>query len=152
MNPQNIINIQFGTPEHGWLPLKLSYKDFALDLDISNVPVDPIQQLCDSLIEINKGIRKPTKVVWHLEPYCYYLQLQKVENGYEAIISESDSLDSSSRDTINISGTFEEVIVPFHKALKGFYSKRFEQSDWETMDKRRIHELTALMKSKKVLK
>jgi len=73
MPKRNNIKIDFGEPEHGWLLMNFRYKDYALVLDISNVPVDPMFQLCDALIEINKGSTDTHRIIWHLEPYCYYL-------------------------------------------------------------------------------
>ena len=84
----------------------LVHKEFNLELDISDVPLDPMVQLCDALIEISKGIKEPNRVIWHLEPYCYYLQLEKLEVGYKAIILESDEFDSPAKVFKEISGTF----------------------------------------------
>ena len=149
MSPGNKITIEFGTPEHGWLLTNLSHKDFEIELDISDVPLDPMVQLCDALIEINKGISEPNRIIWHLEPYCYYLQLRKSESGYKAIILESDEFDSPTKITTEISGTFEEIILPFYKALKKFWSKSFKPPHWNELDPKRIEGLTELIKEKK---
>lgn len=149
MNLENKIAIEFGIPEHGWLLTNLSHKDFNLELDISDVPIDPMAQLCDALIEINKGINEPSRIIWHLEPYCYYLQLTKLESGYKAIISESDEFDSPTKITTEISGAFEEIILPLYRALKKFWSKSFKPPHWNELDPKRIEELTKLIKEKK---
>lgn len=143
------IEIEFGIPEHGWLLTNLVHKEFKLELDISDVPLDPMVQLCDALIEISKGIKKPTRVIWHLEPYCYYLQLEKLETGYMAIISESDEFDSPARVTKEILGTFDEIILPFYRGVKKFWSKSFKPPHWDELDSKRIEELTKLIKEKK---
>ncbi len=149
MNSENKIVIEFGIPENGWLLTTLNHKDFDLELDISDVPIDPMVQLCDALIEINKGINEPSRIIWHLEPYCYYLQLRKLESGYKAIISESDEFDSSTKITTEISGSFEEIILPLYRALKKFWSKSFKPPHWDELDPKRIEELTKLIKEKK---
>lgn len=145
----NKIEVEFGIPEHGWLLTNLVHKEFNLVLDISDVPLDPMVQLCDALIEISKGIKEPTRVIWHLEPYCYYLQLKKLENGYKALILESDEFDSPARVTKEISGTFEEIVLPFYRGLKKFWSKSFKLPHWDELDSKRIEQLTELIKKKK---
>jgi hypothetical protein len=97
MIKSNKIEVKFGTPQHGWLSIILIHKEFKLEIDISNAPLDPMVQLCDTLIELSKGIGEPTQVIWNLEPDCYYLQIRKLEVGYKAIILESDELDSPAK-------------------------------------------------------
>ncbi len=143
------IQIEFGRPEHGWLLTNFRCNDFKIDLDISDVPLDPMVQLCDALIEINKGIKEPSRIIWHLEPYCYYLQLRKTENAYKATILESDKFDSPTKMTKEISGTFEEIILPLYRALKKFWSQSFKPPHWDELDPKRIKELTKLIKEKK---
>lgn len=146
----NRLNIEFGIPEHGWLPMSFSYKDFKIELEISDIPVDPMEQLCNSLIEINKNIQKPNRVLWHLEPYCYYLQLLKLEeNKYKVIILESEKPEGKPRVTNEISGAFEEMVYPFYKALKDFCSKSYKSPHWGQLDAKRIDELTNLIKDRK---
>ncbi|MCR9152466.1 MAG: hypothetical protein NXI09_00020 [Bacteroidetes bacterium] len=94
MTEKGRIKIEFGIPEHGWLPAKLNYRDYQLELEISDVPLDPMVQLCDALIQISKGIKEPNRIIWHLEPYCYYLQLMITDGQYKVTILESDEFDS----------------------------------------------------------
>lgn len=63
-------------------------------------------QLCDALIQINKGIKEPNRVIWHLESYCYYLQLLIFDGQYKVVILESNEFDSPSTVTKEISGNF----------------------------------------------
>ena len=149
MSSGNQIAIEFGIPEHGWLPTNLTHKDFEIELEISDVPLDPIVQLCDALIEINKGIREPSRVIWHLEPYCYYLQLRKLDSGFKATILESDEFDSPTEIATEIYGTYKEIILPLYRALKKFWSKSFKPPHWDELDPKRIEELTKLIKEKK---
>ncbi len=145
----NKVHIKFGIPQHGWLLTTIAYNDFTLELDISNVPIDPMVQLCDALISINKGIKVPDRVIWHLEPYCYYLQFEKLEFEYKAVISESDSFGSPAKITTEFYGSFEEIILPFYRALKHFCSQPFKPSLWAEIDPERIKKLTELIRQKK---
>lgn len=149
MIESNKVKVEFGIPEHGWLFTYIAHREFKLELDISNVPLNPMVQLCDALIEISKGIKEPTRVVWHLEPYCYYLQLEKLEVDYKAIILESDEFGGPAELTKEISGTFEEIVLPFYRAIKKFYAKTFRPPHWDELDSKRIEELTKLIKEKK---
>lgn len=145
MPSQNKIHLEFGAPEHGWLPTRFSYNDFNLELDISDVPVDPMVLLCDALIEITKGIQEPGPILWHLEPYCYYLQLNKTDTGYKASVLESDQFDGPARLAKEITGTFVEIILPLYRSLRAFWSKSYKPPHWEELDPNRIKILTELI-------
>lgn len=149
MSQQQKIHIEFGNPDHGWLPIRFSHKDFSIELDVSDVPIDPIAQLCDTLIELFNGIIDPSLVVWHLEPYCYYLKLGRLDNEYIAEILESDDLNSPIKPTIEIVGTFEEIILPLFEALKKFWSKSVNSPHWEEQDPKKIEKLTQLILEKR---
>lgn len=143
------IRLVIGEPEHGWLPLVLEYGVFQLELEASDVPQDPMQQLCDALIQLNKGIAQPDQVIWHLEPHCYYLQLEMVDDGYKIQILESVNLDSPVTVVQVIYGTFETLVLPFYCSLKDFDAKAHQPPHWEELDPERIKLLTDLIKDKK---
>lgn len=147
MKSEKII-IEFGIPEHGWLPIVFEHLDYHLEFEISNVPLDPMEQLCEALIQINKGITEPNQIIWHLEPYCYYLQLIISDEEYKAIILESDEFNSPRKVTKEIAGSFDEIILPLYRALKKFWSQSYKEPHWDELDATRIHELTNLIKLK----
>jgi len=140
------ISLKFGTPEFGWLPIKFKYQNFNLALDVSDVPVNPINQLCTCLIQINKGIKFPQIIVWHLEPRCYYLQLEKNDNNFNVKILESESLDSQMDLLIKFTGDFENIILPLYRGLKEFSSHLYSHPNWEIVNNERVEELTRLIK------
>ena len=148
MTEKGRIKIEFGIPEHGWLPTKLNYRDYQLELEISDVPLDPMVQLCDTLIQISKGIKEPNRIIWHLEPYCYYLQLMITDGQYKATILESDEFDSPIKITKEIIGSFDEIVLPLYRGLKKFWSQSFKSPHWDELDSKRIEELTDLIKIK----
>ena len=149
MSSENKIIIEFGVPEHGWLPTTFKFGDYQLELEISDVPLDPMVQLCDALIQINKGIKEPNRIIWHLEPYCYYLQLMIVDGQYKVVILESDEFDSLSTATKEILGSFEAIILPLYRGLKKFWSQSFKKPHWDELNPKRIDELTNLIKETK---
>ena len=143
------IKLEFGVPKHGWLPIRLKYLDFVLDLDISDVPMDPMVQLCNALIQIIKGIPTPERIIWHLEPYTYYLQLEKNGDAYKAIILESDNFNGPAKQTKVIEGNFEAIILPLYRALKKFCANSYESPHWDSCHQERLQILTALIKQRK---
>lgn len=149
MSSKNKLNLVFGTAYHGWLPTCLTYDDFMLEIEISDVLVDPMEQLCTALIQLLKGIREPVKVIWHLEPYCYYLQLEIVAKFYKISLLGSKGLDSPMALVKEIEGSFENLILPLYRAVKAFDSEGYNHLHWERLDEDRIIELTKLMKQKK---
>jgi len=148
MSQKNKLEIEFGIPEHGWLPTVLMYQDYKLDIEISDVPRNPMTQLCDSLIQLVKGINKPDVIPWHLEPYCYHLQFNKTATNFEIAILESENINSTTKLTFEIKGEFETVIMPFYRSLKKFNSRSYKTPHWDELDNERIKELTKLVKEK----
>lgn len=149
MSQKNKLEIEFGIPEHGWLPTVLMYQDYKLDIEISDVPRNPMTQLCDSLIQLVKGINKPDVIPWHLEPYCYHLQFNKTATNFEIAILESENINSTTKLTFEIKGEFETVIMPFYRSLKKFNSRSYKTPHWDELDNERIKELTKLVKEKR---
>ncbi|GEM_PF-732154 len=145
-NNKHKIKIEFGIPVHGWLPTTLKYGDYELEINISDVPLNPMTQLCNSLIQLLKGINTPDIIPWHLEPYCYYLQLKKTESNYEAIILESDRIDSKKKLTFKVEGKFGEIILPIYRSLKKFHSMSYQAPHWDEMELERMEDLTVLIK------
>ncbi len=143
------LHIDFGTPKYGWLPITFQYQNYKLEIEVSDVPIDPMVQLCDALIEINKGTNEPTRVIWHLEPYCYYLQLKVANGQYIALIYESDELNSPYQLTKEITGSYQEIILPLFRGLKNFHSTFYESPHWDGLDSERTDELTELVNEKK---
>ena len=150
MPQENKIEIEFGVPEHGWLSTTFKYGDYELELEISNVPRDPMVQLCDVLIQICKGMKSPERIMWHLEPYCYYLQLEIIKGQYKAIILESDEFESPTKITKEITGSYDAIILPLYRGLKKFWSHSFKTPHWDELESKRIEELTNLIKEKRI--
>jgi len=143
------IKVDFGVPEHGWLPINLNYIDFDLALYVSDVPVDPMLQLSDALIQICKGVNQPDSIIWHLEPYCYYLKFEARDSDYRVTILESAKIHSPTKLTLEIEGAFEEVVLPFYREVKKFWSKNHKPPNWNELEDERINELTKLIKNKR---
>jgi len=75
------LTLEFGVPEHGWLPIKIAFNDFSLEFEASDVPANPIDQLISSLISVTKGLK--AEVWWHLEPAYYYFEFERFGEEYK---------------------------------------------------------------------
>lgn len=141
------IELNFGNPEHGWLPVEFKYGEFELDFDASDVPKIPTDLLCESHVSILKGFE--SKMNWFLEPGHYLFEF--IPNGVRI-----DLLISASRDSIikqkgskKISGDFDSIILPMYRALKKFNTIEFNELDWEKIDRIKLDELTELINKRK---
>ncbi|MEO1450279.1 MAG: hypothetical protein AAFV07_12175 [Bacteroidota bacterium] len=141
--------LSLGEPEAGWLPTTFRHQDFELEFNASNVPTDPIEQLSSTLIQLSRGSNYSDRVVWHLEPFCYYFQLQKSGETYRLLISESATYEGSDTLIKEIEGDFDSLILPLYRGLKKFWSQGTTLPGWAAPDATRIQILTDLIKGKK---
>tara|TARA_B100001146_G_C15843894_1_gene290402 strand:+ start:52 stop:264 length:213 start_codon:yes stop_codon:yes gene_type:complete len=52
------IELNLGNPKNGWLPVELKSAEFELEFNASNIPVNPTDKLCESLILAISGIER----------------------------------------------------------------------------------------------
>ena len=141
------LKIEFGLPEHGWLPIDLAFDDFHLPLIVSDVPVNPVDLLISSLRQVIKGIQ--TEVWLHLEPEGYYMELFKLHEEYRIITAFAKS-DNSEREVVHeLNGDFESVILPFYRALKKFSTQLSDSLDWPKTDELELLKLTEIIEKMK---
>jgi len=111
-----VLKIEFEKPEHGWLPVKLTFGEVEEIFDVSDVPVDPIFQLeevLDSAITGGGG-----EVWWHLEPAGYYLNLHAEKKSFRLKLEFSERSMKTDRETIfDFVGDFDSVVVPLWRSL-----------------------------------
>lgn len=143
----NKIKFQLGRPKAGWLPVKLQDKDYHLEFIVSNVPNDPIDELMSSIILICDGIAKPSQSCWHLEPHCFYFQLEKKEK-FELTISESFDYLGPQQFVRKIDGTFGEIVMPLYRALRNFQTNENYKRYWTQIDDERSLKMKKLVKEK----
>ena len=60
------VKIDKPEPEHGWLPITIKYGKENIEIDVSDIPIEPIRLLIDALLDISNGRSKT--IVWFLEP------------------------------------------------------------------------------------
>lgn len=149
MQKRTKIKIDFGTPNVGWLPMNFQYGDFELTLNISRIPLDPIPQLLEALLLIHKGMPNPSKIIWHLEPKCYYFQLEKIDNQFIVKIFESAYFESPMQIVETFTGEYEDIILPLYRGLKKFSSGGYKEPHWGVLAEDKVVELTSLVKRRK---
>jgi hypothetical protein len=64
--PTSPITVTYEPPEHGWVKLRLAIVDQEVDIDASDVPNNPVQELVIAMRKISEGL--DASVWWHLEP------------------------------------------------------------------------------------
>ncbi|MCM8529158.1 MAG: hypothetical protein NE327_21730 [Lentisphaeraceae bacterium] len=138
------LKCKFGVPHHGWLTVEVTKGDFHLEMDSSDVPVDPVQHLVLALYKILKGI--DSEVWWNLEPAGYYWYFTKLEdNRYQIKITFQECSDSPEKQTELLTGTKQEIIMPLWGALKEFYSHSYEEPHWPVSDDRELKKLSEII-------
>jgi hypothetical protein len=63
----NRLNLQFGTPEHGWMEIVMSSSANATELVVSDVPCNSLYGLTKILLNLIEGGTEEI-VEWSLEP------------------------------------------------------------------------------------
>lgn len=101
-----------------------------------------MEQLCDALIQLHKGIPLPQLVIWHLEPFCYYVQLERSADIFKAHILKSDEFESPMSPVQSFEGSYEEIVLPFYRAYKLFSTGKFKSPHWNETNLQRVEELT----------
>lgn len=138
MNRDNL-KIEFGHPEHGWLPVYIRQGEFSLEFIASDVPLNPIEQLISLLRLLQRGISG--EIWWHLEPAGYYFSFDKQDKLYQFSISFAEN-ESATKDLIfETEGSFGNIILPFYRALKKFFTQSFDELHWPRTEQVEIEKI-----------
>jgi hypothetical protein len=135
--------IKLGQPEHGWLPVELTYGEFELQFTASDIPVNPIDQLISGIKQITKGIS--TQVWWHLEPEGYYFHFEKGSDIFTLRVSFARNETAEKELIFETKGNYDRIIMPFYRCVKNFFSKEIEEVHWPVPDKNEIDKLVEVV-------
>lgn len=138
----NILSIKFGTPEHGWLSVDIISGDYNLCFDASDVPANPLEQLCNVILDLKSD--KKAEVWWHLEPASVFFEFKMLDNNFQLTIMTADGHETQRIIEKVIDGNFQEIIEPFINALALFYSKTYDEKNWPMVDVNKINRLQLL--------
>jgi hypothetical protein len=146
------VKCKFGVPNHGWLQFVFSVDAFELDIDISDVPMNPIDALVSALLCALDGL--DAEVWLHLEPGGYHLRF--VPLPAEQLRLRIEFSDRDTRAQIHRSIVFDkvgekrEIILPIWRALKEFDSHSYREPAWPKCDAVRLEQLEKRIKGKSV--
>lgn len=143
------IELNLGNPKNGWLPIELKSTEFELEFNASNIPENPTDKICESLILALKGIE--TETCWNLEPECYFFKLKPSEKGIDFFISKSGGITAKQNLIYELNGNFELVVLPIYRSLKKFSTLEFDKTDWKKIDQTKLDKLTELVTERKLI-
>lgn len=142
-----MVHITLGQPEHGWLPVALTVEAFELALDVSDVPVNPLEELGQALRLVVQG--GAGVVCWHLEPSWYQFRFAPGGKEVEFSVWTGPSYHQQDIELLYYKGTFDAVVLPFYRALKQFATRSFTDHDWPALDPEKLQRLTNLVHARK---
>jgi hypothetical protein len=143
-----MVRVLFGQPEHGWLPLTLQVDAFALTLDVSDVPVNPVEELCECLTLVLQGME--ASVWWHLEPAWYRFQFAPTPQEVVFSIWKSASHHGAATNVLQHTGDVASVVLPFYRAVKQFTSRAIPEKNWPSIAPEKVNRLTRVVRARKV--
>lgn len=143
------LKCRFGVPDHGWLRFCLNADAYLLDVEISDVPVNPVDALVFGLERTFDGL--DAEVWLNLEPASYYLCFNPVQADNVRLsieFSERETQSQRLRSTVfdNV-GSKAQVILPFWRALKEFASQPYAEPAWPKCDFEGLSRLDERIKS-----
>ncbi|MDY2588060.1 hypothetical protein [Winogradskyella aquimaris] len=141
------IELNLGNPKNGWLPIELKSAEFELEFMASNIPENPTDKLCESLILAINGLE--TEICWNLEPECYFIELKPNGKGIDIFISKSGEKTKKRNLIYELNGNFETLILPMYRSLKKFSTLEFDKTDWEKINQIKLGKLTELVTERK---
>lgn len=118
-----------------------------MEFNTSNIPENPTDKLCESLILAVNGIE--TEICWNLEPEFYFFELKQSGKEIELNISKSGTMTENRNLICKLTGDFESVILPMYRSLKKFNTLEFEKADWKKIDQEKLNKLTELVAERK---
>ncbi|TJZ51827.1 hypothetical protein FAZ15_19970 [Sphingobacterium olei] len=127
----NSVLIALGIPEHGWLPVEIHHRDFHLEFAASDVLNDPIEELYNTVTNLQDNeLRRTT---WWLEPAAYFFDFERAGQSIVLTIIETQDLHGGSANNtllLTIKGTDKEILEPFRIVLRQFCSQSYEENHW----------------------
>ena len=141
-----MFRLKFGTPIHGWLPVRIEYDSGSLEFEASDVPYNPVQELVESLELINKGYEK--EIWWHLEPAGYYLKF--TPQGDELLIEIEFSNNFRSNDRrkiVELAVAKVPTLLAIWREIRRFQSLKFEDRNWPNLDDNQVVQIGASLKN-----
>lgn len=142
-----MIDVLLGEPAHGWLPLTLNVDGVVLELDVSDVPVNPVEELCECLGLVFQGVE--ASVWWHLEPTWYQFHFAPTPREVVFSIWKSTSHQGAVTNVLQHTGDIGSVILPFYRAFKHFNSRIINEKHWPRTAPEKVSRLAEAVRAQK---
>lgn len=125
----NNLRIHHEPPSHGWLPLRLAVGNRTIEIDASDVPNNPIQDLIEALGRAASG--SEACVWWHLEPDGYFMHFKPIGSTVMLDLEFApDSARSQASSVLSLLGDPAEVLLPFWRFIRAFQSHAYKTPHW----------------------
>ena len=127
------MKFEIGSPEHGWVNIKISHNEIEIEFESSDVPNNPILELILAIESTLNGI--DASVWWHLEPGGYYFKFTILgsELALEVLYS-TNSVESQAQSVLVVNGSYYELLIPFWRALRKFETANYNEPHWPTVE------------------
>lgn len=133
------IIVTYEPPEHGWVRLRLTIADQDIEIDASDVPNNPVQELAIAVREMSEG--RNASVWWHLEPEWYVMSFGHASGEMRLEIERRQSPDNETSMQSLVTYSGPDVIRPFLSFLQDFRACEFAEDDWPKIDWRPLDQL-----------
>lgn len=127
--------LSFGSPSAGWLPVRLELEGEALEFVASDSVEDPIEQLCNSLLDVATG--RESKTEWFLEPDYYEFSFSPANGQVVFEVNLVERRTSSLRDlpekrsrALSWIGPPSSIVTSFWRALKKLANSGMSEKEW----------------------
>jgi hypothetical protein len=137
-----LIGLQYDPPSHGWLTLCLTAGDKTIEIDASDVPNNPLQELIAALEAAASGAE--SSVWWHLEPDGYFMNFKPMGSEIQFSLEFATRSERHlSESIVSVSGSKAEVLLPFWRFLRDFQSRTYQEPNWPILDFSRMQVIKA---------
>jgi len=132
-----LLRLAHSAPSHGWLSVNLATDDKQVEIDASDVPNNPIQDLIAALELAARG--DESFVWWNLEPHGYYMYFTP-EGGAVKLRLEFAEYSERARgvSVLALSGTPAQILLPFWRFIREFQSHGYLEPHWPSVDYSRV--------------
>ena len=128
-----ILHVIHAAPSHGWLRLAVTAEGKTIEIDGSDVPNNPVQELIAALDLAAMG--SDALVWWNLEPDGYFMHfIPKAGKVVLRIDHAVNSQRSRSATVLSVSGTSEQILLPFWRFVREFQSHNFQEPHWPPVE------------------
>ena len=136
------IRVTHKPPRDGWLRLELAIEGRTIELDVSDVPNNPVQELLDAIDGAASGTA--TSVWWHLEPDGYLMYFLPIEGDIDFTLAFAPRSEQRSAQVIaSTRGGRRKILMPFLGFLRDFQARSYQEPHWPPVDFHRLQAVKA---------